>query len=366
MRKLAADVRSLCFNFEDERLPETTDVLTELLHVIEESPGGGPTHLLFDEIHGMPGWGRYLRRLLDRGYHVFVTGSSGKLRLDEIPTELRGRTVNQVVYPLGFREYLRFKGIEDTSRDSRSEAALRGVFAEYLRFGGFPELCVATEFERRAVIQEYFRTMLRRDLIERHGLRQEALLESTIGLLLESLTVTISKLTNTLRSMGHACSKNAISDYILYLERSFFLHQSLIHSPKAKDRMQYPRKAYFVDNGFLRFLSLSAEEPRLLENLVAMEIVRRGRELCYWPGAKGEEVDIVLSERERPTQLAQVCHAMTLRETREREVRSLCRGLAELRLKEGLVLTFDTEETIRESGFLIYVRPAWKWLLDEW
>jgi predicted AAA+ superfamily ATPase len=166
--------------------------------------------------------------------------------------------------------------------------------------------------------------------------------------------------------MGYACSKNTISDYLLYLERSFFLHQSLIYSPKAKDRMQYPRKVYFVDNGFLRFLSLSADEPRLLENLVAMEIVRRGRELSYWRGGKGEEVDVVISERGKPTQLIQVCHTMTLRETREREVRSLCRGIAESDLKEGVILTFDTEETIRESGFLIRVQPVWKWLLAKW
>lgn len=64
------------FNFEDERLPEEKEVLTELIYAVEELYNKQPSYLFFDEIHVIPGWGKFLRRIMDKGYKIFVTGSS--------------------------------------------------------------------------------------------------------------------------------------------------------------------------------------------------------------------------------------------------------------------------------------------------
>ena len=103
------------------------------------------------------------------------------------------------------------------------------------------------------------------------------MLKALIKLVLNSLTVSISKLTKTLQSIGFKCSKNTIADYLNYLEDSFFMHQVLYYSRNVKDQMQYPRKVYLIDNCFLKFLPQRYDQSRALENLVAVELKRRGK-----------------------------------------------------------------------------------------
>ena len=352
------------FNFEDERIPESTEVMTELMFAVEELYRKQPAYLFFDEIHIIPGWGKFLRRVLNKGYKIFVTGSSSKLGLKEIPTELRGRTINYTIFPLSFLEFLHFKGIEINKLYSQKEIEIKNTFEEYLVYGGFPELYESNEIERKEVIQEYFRTLVQRDLIERFNIKEEALLNSTVKLILNSLTISISKLTKTLQSMGFRCSKNTISNYITYLEKSFFLIQTLYYSKNVKDQLQYPRKIYFVDNGFIKYLSLNPDRTRFLENAVALELTRRGQEFYYWKNQRGEEIDFVLIEKEKVSQLIQVSYDISLTDTREREVRALAKGLKLFGLQKGMILTFDSEEMIKTGESEIEVKPVWKWLLN--
>jgi hypothetical protein len=351
------------FNFEDERIPETAEVLTELMLAVEELYGKQPSYLLFDEIHVIPEWGKFLRRILDKGYKIFVTGSSSKLGIKEIPTELRGRTINHTILPLSFYEYLHFKGVDIKELYSQKEIEIKRIFHEYLVYGGFPELYESNEFERKEVIQEYFRTLVQRDLINRFNIREEALLSSTIKLVLNSLMVSISKLTATLKSIGFRCSKNTISNYLSYLEKSFFLFQVLYYSKNVKDQMQYPRKIYFVDNGFIKFLCVNPDESRFLENAIAVELKRRGCEFYYWKSQKGEEVDFVIMENGMATQLIQASYDISLVDTKERETRALIKGMKHFGLQKGLILTFDSEELIKTDEYEIEVKPVWKWLL---
>jgi hypothetical protein len=339
-------------------------VLTELLYAVEELFPKQYRILFLDEIHIIPDWGKFLRRILDQGYKVFVTGSSSKLGLREIPTELRGRTRNYSIFPLAFQEYLTFKNIPFSDIDSHRQAEISRILDEYLVYGGFPEIYDSDELERKEVMQEYFRTLVQRDLIERFRIRQEALLKATIKLVLNSLTLSISKLTKTLKSIGFRCSKNTISNYLSYMESSFFLDQALFYSNNVKDQMQYPRKVYFVDNGFLKYLSLNPNRSRSLENLVAVELKRRGYDLFYWKNLKGEEVDFVIVENETVSQLIQVCYNMGLEDTKEREIRALKKGMQNFGLDKGTILTLNREETIKENDFEIDVCPVSKWLLE--
>ncbi|MGA1867154.1 MAG: ATP-binding protein [bacterium] len=352
------------FNFEDERLPESTETLTQLLYAVDELYQAKPSFLFLDEIHIIPGWGKFLRRIMDRGYRLFVTGSSSKLGLKEIPTELRGRTLNFTILPLSFKEYLFFQGVSIDTLDSHKEVEINRFFERYLIYGGFPELFDADKLERKEVVQEYFRTLVQRDLIERFNLKEEALLVATIKLILNSLNISISKLTNTLKSMGFRCSKNTISNYITYMENSFFLYQALFYSNNVKDQLQYPRKVYFIDNGFIKYLSLNPDKSRSLENLVAIELIRRGYELYYWRNTKGMEVDFVIFENGRVKQLIQVCYDISLIDTREREICALKKGMKHFRLKKGIILTNNQEESLKEQDCVISVIPISKWLLN--
>ena len=358
------DESYIYFNFEDERIPESTEVLTQLLFAVEELYHEQHNILFLDEIHIIPGWGKFLRRVMDKGYTVFVTGSSSKLGLKEIPTELRGRTRNYSIFPLAFQEYLAFKGVPYNDIDSHREAEINRALDEYLVYGGFPEIYDADDLERKEMLQEYFRTLVQRDLIERFNIKQEALLRATVKLVLNSLTLSISKLTKTLKSIGFKCSKNTISNYLSYMEKSFFLYQALFYSNNVKDQMQYPRKVYFIDNGFLKYLSLNPDRSRSFENLVALELIRRGYDLFYWKNLKGQEVDFVIIENETVSRLIQVCYNMTLEDTREREIRALQKGMQHFDLDQGMILTLNQEETIVVGNFQIAVIPVAKWLLE--
>jgi predicted AAA+ superfamily ATPase len=252
----------------------------------------------------------------------------------------------------------------DDDPDSHQEVEINRLFDNYLVYGGFPELFDAGELERKEVIQEYFRTLVQRDLIERFNIKEEALLNSLVKLILNSLTISISKLTNTLKSMGFRCSKNTISNYITYMEKSFFLYQALFYSTKVKDQLQYPRKVYFIDSGFLKYLSLNPDRSRCLENLVAVELKRRGYDLYYWRNTKGEEVDFVVLETENSQvhQLIQVSYDISLPDTREREIRALKKGMKHFGLKQGIILTANQEESIIEGEFEINLIPITKWI----
>lgn len=171
-------------------------------------------------------------------------------------------------------------------------------------------------------------------------------------------------MTNTLKSIGFRCSKNTISNYLSYMESSFFLYQALFYSNNVKDQMQYPRKVYFIDNGFLKYLSLNPDRSRSFENLVAVELKRRGYNLFYWKSPKGEEVDFVLIDNETVSQLIQVCYNMTFEDTREREIRALRKGMQHFNLDKGTILTLNQEESINGKDFEIAVVPISKWLLE--
>ncbi|PIW73246.1 AAA family ATPase, partial [Candidatus Roizmanbacteria bacterium CG_4_8_14_3_um_filter_34_9] len=97
-------------NFEDERIPLTTQVLTDLLPAFQAHFGQKPKFLFLDEVQNVPLWSKYIRRILDNGnIQIFLTGSSSKMSSFELPTELRGRSIEQKVSPLNFREFLIFK-----------------------------------------------------------------------------------------------------------------------------------------------------------------------------------------------------------------------------------------------------------------
>jgi len=350
----------LYFNFEDERLPESTEVLTELLYAYEELYHKKPDYLFLDEIHIIPGWGKYLRRILNQEYRLYITGSSSKLGLTEIPTELRGRTINQQIFPLSFIEYLKFKGIQienNTYIHTQLKAEINHFFEEFVIKGGFPELVDANEMNRKEIIHEYYRTLVQRDLIDRFNIKEEALIAATIKLIMNSLTISISKLTNTLKSMGFRCSKNTIANYIRYMEQSYFLIQSFFYSTNMKDQLQYPRKIYLIDNGFIKYLTVRPDKGRSLENLVALELKRNGVDLFYWKNTRGEEVDFVVMSDGFVQTVIQVCYDLTSSNTKEREIKGLKKAMQFFNIKKGFVVTPFSNETIIEDNYEINIIP---------
>jgi predicted AAA+ superfamily ATPase len=362
-------------NFDDERIPEQTAFLTELLPTIKQIFSKKTNRLFLDELQDIPQWSKWLRRIYDNEeVGLFITGSSSKVSSREIPTELRGRCLEIRVFPLSFKEFLTFKQIKiDTNRLPYAETEKTTVFKaldEYLTFGGMPEVVLAEDTKKSEILQQYYGTVVRRDIIERHHVKNEEGLKAVLRLLLNARYYSISRLYNTLKSLQYKIGKTTLLHYIQYVENSYFIYSVPIFSYKIKDQLHYARKVYFVDNGFITSLSTrhSKDVGRLYENCVAIELLRRHpnleTELYYWSDRRGKEVDFVVKQGLQITQLIQVCSDIDDYETKKREISALLKASEELHCKNLLIITGDYAGTEEIKQKKIHFVPLSQWLLS--
>ncbi|MEM4215217.1 MAG: ATP-binding protein [Candidatus Pacearchaeota archaeon] len=359
-------------NFEDERIPTETEFLTQLIPTIKEI--AQPEFLFLDEIQSMPNWSKWLRRVYDNEkIRLFITGSSSKMSSKEIPTELRGRFLEIRVYPLSFKEFLNFKNIEidvkSVKYSENEKVKLMKALDEYLKYGALPEIVLSQENKKFEIAQQYYQTVVRRDIIERFKIENEEGLKALLRLLLNSTEYSISKLYNTLKSLNYEIGKTTVQNYLNYIQNSFFMFSLPIFSFKIKDQIQYPKKVYFIDNVFINSLStkFSKNIGRLYENIVATNLLKKFQEDIFYWKSQQEEVDFVVKQGLKVKQLIQVCYDIEDRETRKREIRALLKASKELKCKNLLVITEDYETERQESWFGIKRKikflPLWKWLL---
>ncbi len=361
-------------NFEDERIPRDTKFLSDLMPSIKESFSMQPEFLFLDEVQDMPDWSRWLRRIYDNyDVQLFVTGSSSKVSSHEIPTELRGRCLEIKIFPLSFKEFLTFKGIhidrESVQYSDNERAKIFIALDEFLYYGGMPEVVLAPEEKKIELLQQYYNTVVSKDIAERFRIRNDEALRTLLRLLVNSNRYSISKLYNTMKSMGNAVGKTSLANYIGYIESSYFLISVPVLSPKIKEQIQCPRQIYLIDNGFISALStrFSKNFGRLYENAVALELLRRedyDTTLHYWKDRFGKEVDFVVKTGTEVKQLIQVCYEIAHPDTKERETSAIIRASKELECDNLLVITGDYEGTEEVHNMTIQFIPLWKWLLS--
>ncbi|MBN2603278.1 MAG: ATP-binding protein [Candidatus Thermoplasmatota archaeon] len=362
-------------NFDDERIPQKTEFLTDLIPSIKQIFQEEIIHLFLDEIQNMPDWSRWLRRIQDNeAFQIFITGSSSKVSSKEIPTELRGRCLEIKIFPLSFKEFLKFKNIKinkETLKYSENEKTKTvKAFDEYLKYGGMPEVVLATEDKKSEFLQQYYGTVVRRDIVERYNVQNEEGLKAMMRLLLNSTQYSISQLYKTMKSLNYEIGKTTILNYLNYVESSYFTYSLPIISKKVKDQLQYPRKVYFIDNGFINTLSTryTKNNGRLFENIVAIDLLRKysqnnNIELYYWKDRTGKEVDFVIKEDLKIKQLIQVCYDVEYYDTKKREIDALVKAGDELKCKNLMIITKDYEETEQIKNKEIKFIPLTKWLL---
>jgi predicted AAA+ superfamily ATPase len=151
---------------------------------------------------------------------------------------------------------------------------------------------------------------------------------------------------------------------------SFLFFDIQIFSYRVKDQLQYPRKIYAIDSGFVNFsgFKFSEDAGRLMENLVAVELMRRKTlnpkiDVYYWKDPQQREVDFVLKYDLKIEQLIQVTYASGEEEIEIREKKALIKATEELKCNDMLVITWDYEAEEEFNGKRIKFTPLWKWLL---
>lgn len=142
----------------------------------------------------------------------------------------------------------------------------------------------------------------------------------------------------------------------------FFFVNKFDYSVKVQS--QNPRKVYCIDNGFLVSLGFRISEDirRLLENMVAIELKRRGEKIFYC--SENGECDFLVRESNNVKELIQVAYEIN-KSNKERELKGLLEAMNRFSIKKGHIITLNQEEELKINGRVIIILPAWKWLLQQ-
>jgi predicted AAA+ superfamily ATPase len=366
-------------NFEDERLSGLE--ASQLGFLVEEhgrryadARVKEPVTWCFDEIQVVPGWERFVRRLLDAGRsEIIVTGSSAALLSREIATALRGRAWEVPLYPFSFAEALRHRG-QSVPQDpafvtGAERARLERSFLGWLAKGGFPEAQGLDTAERRQLLRDYVDVAMLRDVVERHGVSNVTGLRWLVRHLLGNSGAHFSaeKLYAAMKSEGLAISKDTLHQLLAHLEDCFLVRQVWMESDSERQRMVNPRKAYPVDPALIALFDRSgrSNSGHALETAVLIELERRRSTVTYVRTRTGLEVDFLAHGPEGERELIQVCADASDPATADRELRALAEaGEAYPRAKRRLLtLTRDGAPSDVPPG--IVVQPTYEWMLAE-
>ena len=356
----------LYINFEDDRiLPLNVKELNTILEAYYElypENTGETLYLFFDEIQNIDNWELFIRRVHDKkNARIYITGSSSKLLSKEIATSLRGRTLSYYLFPLSFKEFLRFRQVTLNKDFEYTDARfkVKKLFSEYLVGGGFPEVVLEAEELRQDILRNYFEMFIYRDLVERFSIRNTSLLKSLVKFLITNIgtTFSVNSFYRTIKK-DMPVGKDTLMEYLSYLEDINLVYLVPIFSYSLKKQQVNPRKVYCIDNGLRNAVSFmfSKDEGRLAENLVFLELKRRSKEPYYWKN-KGE-VDFVIKDRDSSFTAINVSYTD---EIDERETKALLEFADEFspKVKELILLTKDLEKTEGR----IKIIPLWKWLI---
>jgi uncharacterized protein len=347
------------FNFDEERIFDfKTEDFQSLMEVFTELFGPKKT-IFFDEIQNITGWELFINRLLRQGYHIFITGSNATLLSKELGTHLTGRHVDIELYPFSFTEYVLSQNISvKTKYFSTPETALFSKkFKEYFYGGGMPEKVM---FKSDSILTQVITDITQRDIINRYRVRKPIEFRKAINFLLANISHQI-----TYRSISNNFgikSPVTIQKYLQYAEEAYLIFQVNKYTKKMKLLDKNPKKIYCVDNGIVtkNTPSMKEQDGDLLENLVAIQLKKLGKEFYYYTSKTNKETDFVIPQEK---QAIQVCYNLD-DNNKERELKGLLLAMQELKTKTGLILTLDQEKEIKEKDCLITVKPVWQWLLE--
>ncbi len=307
-------------------------------------------YIFFDEIQNIRNWQYGLKEIYEeKKYYIFITGSSSKLLSKELATQLRGRTITYILFPLSFREILTIKNIPCPLKliSTLEKNKILFEFNHYLEIGGYPQIFKEQELKEE-IVKDYKDLVLFRDMVERYSIKNIYVVKRLFEYLISSFAkeISIDKFYNYLKSQNISVSKKTLYNYLEYFESSIFFH--FLRSYKIKGRF---KKVYVNDIVFVE-----KEYGRRLENVVFIELLRRGENVYYFKNKF--ECDFVIHKN----QAIQVVWELN-EENEKREINGLIEAMKYFKIESALILTYDQEKEIKLDRYKIQILPVWKWLL---
>ena len=327
-------------------------------------------YMFFDEIQLIDGWEYFVMRLYKHyTKNIYISGSNATMLSSELKSVLRGWPLEEETYPLSFREFCTFKGINPDSWLEQDIAKIRNAFHDYNRQGGYPEVVLTdNELYKTKILQGYFETMLLRDMGEHYGISNLEVLRYFVKRILVNLTKPTSVLNiyNDIKSRGLKVSKDDLYRWVDYAKNVFLLLAVPSYSKSLVKRESSQPKLYCIDNGLRDAVLLpqTDDNGKKLENTVFLHLYRERTPIdtiFYYKGK--QECDFVLQRGVEVEALFQVCWDLSDAETLQREIGGLIEASAATQCDKLFIITAEDSDTIDVAGRTIRVIPAWKWLL---
>lgn len=363
----------LFLNFFDDRLLELRNgnlgLAIDAYYALYPDKKDEKLFCFFDELQECSNWEPFIDRILrTENAEVYITGSSAKLLSKEIATQMRGRAITVELFPFSFSEYLKFNAVSYKKFTSETRYQLEHWFEKYFETGGFPEVADLEGIERIKVHQEYFKTILHRDIIERFdSLHPKATMQLAYRLLTSvSSLFTLNRITAYLKSMGFKISKEFVSNCIDWFEDAFFLFTVKKYDKSFSKQNLNPKKVYCIDHALVNSVSPAIAEKKgyLLENMVFCHLRRQNREIYYYKTRQGNEVDFYWLDDKDTPHLMQVTWDFDDESTKKREIRSLLQAMEETGIDSANLVTKGHSETIHSDDKKIHIVPAWRYFLS--
>ena len=366
----------LYLNFFDDRIRDLAHqgpaaVLEAYFSLFPEKKGTETVYCFFDEIQMVKNWEPFVDRLLRTELcEVYLTGSSARLLSREVATQMRGRSLSWELFPFSFAEFLDFKSIPTEPETSRNRLLIQKAFEEYWQKGGFPEVRNVSDRVRVMIHQEYFRTMVYRDIVERHdAMHPQAVMDMAFRLVNNvAASHSLNSVTGYLKALNHKVSKAFVGECLAWFEDAYFLFVVKLWDASLARQNVNAKKVYCIDHSLVVSVSsgILINSGHLLENLVFLHLRRKTDRIHYYRTQSGREVDFIWQNADGNRCLVQVCEGLAGKpDARQREIAALEESMKEMKIKEGTVVTRNESEAIESLAGKINVVPAWKYFISE-
>jgi hypothetical protein len=297
LQKKALDANFIVLDFEraGDRGIRTAETLYQ--RVAEALAPGRKNYVFLDEIQHVEKFEEAVDALYARGdCDLYLTGSNSRLLSSEISTLLSGRHVEIHMQPLSFAEFL---SARRRDRVPGGTADVAGAWRDYVRFGSFP---YATEFipDEEAVdiyLEGLYNTIVMKDVVQRRKISDPALLERIVRYLFDNIgnVTTVKAVCDALSAGGRKVAPQTVDHYVEGLREAFIVRRADRYDLRGRELLKTGAKYYASDMGLRRHV-LGGEVRdygRILENLVYLELLRRGRDVHVGTMQGGGEIDFV-------------------------------------------------------------------------
>lgn len=349
-------------NFDDTQLLGAFNEDAVMQALAEVYPGY--EYLLLDEVQNLDSWDAWVSKLYRRGLNLVITGSNANLLSSEMSTLLTGRYVEIQILPFSMEETLKYRESPVNAELPDEKAKLFIEMDDYLKKGGYPEIVKNREIEQ-AYLTALFDSIILKDVAQRHKIRKITELYDLADYLISNYSNPLSY--NEIAEELSIGSATTVKKFCGYLAEPFLFFFLPRYNNKLKEMKKAPRKVYVVDNGFIytRSFELSSNNGRQLENMVFIELLRRGydlkKSLFYYRTSNEKEVDFVTRDGRKVTSLIQVSYDISKAKTRERELDALVKASEELKCDNLLLLTWDKDEFVTYKNKSVHIVSMRNW-----